>query len=378
MFQTHRAHYLKATFLALSISWGLSPQSSAQVRVLTPQEASSAPSFDEDQIRSLSRNASSDIQSPLPTNLEQEIKQLILLAKAQHKVPNASAAQQRDAVWQLGLLQLHGLHVPLDPVQAKHSFERAFQLGQPNAPAGLVWCAIDGCGGRPDIDQAREYLPALRKVNPGRAAYFEWLIQEDAAPISANLPSTAQREHLHSQQRKHQTLMRAVQAGDVIAKMEWGMELAAKGRTDEALEQFRSISIKSEAARHNIEVLNNQLGGGKNKLSGNPGQAGGAWQTFKQARVYHRGEGVPVNYTEAIRLYKRASDMGSEAAKRMLALIYSRPTADGALDVAWMQQLAYMDVNKDGSTPMNAPTAPVSLTRDPSPLYDYIARKWRQ
>ena len=347
----------------------------AQVRVVTPQEAASAPSIDADQIQNIRRPFPFEVTAS--EGVTRELERLQELAKAQHKVPNASASQQRDAVWQLGLLQLHGLHVPLNPVQARHNFERAFQLGQPNAPAGLVWCAIDGCGDRPDFDQARQYLPALRKVNPGRAAYFEWLMQDDVAPIGANLPSTAQRESLNTQQRKHQTLMRAVQAGDVVAKMEWGMDLAAKGRIDDALEQFRAISIKSEAARHNIEVLNNQLGGNKSKLSGNPGQAGGAWQTFKQARVYHRGEGVPVNYTEAIRLYKRASDMGSEPAKRMLALVYSRPTADGALDVAWMQQLAYMDVTKDGATPMTAPLAPVSLTRDPTPLYDYIARQWQ-
>ena len=61
----------------------------------------------------------------------------------------------------------------------------------------------------------------------------------------------------------------------------------------------------------------------------------------------------------------------------MLALIYSRPTPAGGIDIGWMQQLAYMDVTQDGAIPLTAPTAPTSLTRDPTPLWDYIAPRWR-
>ena len=347
----------------------LQPAQAQQSPVITPQEAQTAPRIDADQLRKPSTAHVSPDQLGVSTAIQK------LQSQAQG---HSDAATQREAAWQWGLLQLHGLHTPLQPSQAQLSFEKAYALGNQLAAAGLIWCALDGCGQRPQPDRAQQWLPSLRKVDPGRAAYLEWMLLKDAEPIDAVLPSTAQRENIEGRNTKRQLLQQAVQSGDPMARVELGMELAAQSKTDEAAAQFRAAAKRSEAARHNLEVLENQKNTLKAQPSGNPGQAGGAWQTFKQARVYHRGEGVPMNYTEAIRLYKRASDMGNEPAKRMLALIYSRPVAGGGIDIAWMQQLAYMDVTQEGSTPLNAPIAPASLTRDPTPLYDYIAPRWRK
>lgn len=345
------------------------PAQAQQGPVITPQEAQTAPRIDADQLKKSSAAHVSPDQLGASTAIQR------LQSQAQG---NADAATQREAAWQWGLLQLHGLHTPLQPSQAQLSFERAYALGNPLAAAGLIWCAMDGCGQRPQPNLAQQWLPTLRKVDPGRAAYLEWMLLKDAEPIDAPLPSTARRENADGRRTKQQLLQQAVQHGDPMARVELGMELAAQNKTEEAAAQFRAAAKQSEAARHNLEVLDNQKNTLRAQPSGNPGQAGGAWQTFKQARVYHRGEGVPVNYTEAIRLYKRASDMGNEPAKRMLALIYSRPVAGGGIDIAWMQQLAYVDVTQEGVTPMNAPTAPASLTRDPTPLYNYIAPRWRK
>jgi len=353
-----------------------SAASYAQARpTVTLQEAQTAPQIDTEQLK-----------TPRPAHVEQdqlgrsaEVQRLQSLAQTPLR-KNATPAEKRaqgEAAWQLGLLQLHGLHTPLQPTQAQLNFENAYAAGYALSAAGLVWCAIDGCGQRPDPDTARKWLAALNRLDPGRAAYMEWLLLEEIAPLDAAVPSTARRNGGNTGNRKRQALLRAVRLGDPYAHVELGMELASQEKTDEALAQFKAAGTKSDAARHNIEVLKDQNSTLKLQPSGNPGQAGGAWQTFKQARVYHRGEGVPANYTEAIRLYKRAADMGSEPAQRMLALIYSRPVAGGGIDIAWMQQLAYMDVTKNGSMPLNAPTAPVSLTRDPTPLYNYISPKWR-
>jgi TPR repeat protein len=95
------------------------------------------------------------------------------------------------------------------------------------------------------------------------------------------------------------------------------------------------------------------------------------------ARRSHRGEGVPANYVEAIRLYQLAKLRGSIEAQKMLALIYSRPTATGELDVAWMQQLAYLDLSGDTPRPAS-PAASRSLQREPSPLVDLLPPVWRE
>ncbi|MBY0410058.1 MAG: SEL1-like repeat protein, partial [Burkholderiaceae bacterium] len=88
--------------------------------------------------------------------------------------------------------------------------------------------------------------------------------------------------------------------------------------------------------------------------------------------------GVPANYAEAIRLYQLAASQGSQRARHMLELIYSRPSPQGGVDIAWMQQLAALDLGPDGavlSPPL--PTAPPLFGRDPTPLYDLLPRHWR-
>lgn len=103
----------------------------------------------------------------------------------------------------------------------------------------------------------------------------------------------------------------------------------------------------------------------------------GAEALLAAARRSHRGEGVPANYVEAIRLYQLAKLRGSVEAQKMLALIYSRPSTTGELDVAWMQQLAYLDLSGDTPRPAS-PTASRSLQREPSPLVDLLPTAWRE
>lgn len=365
--------------LALLFGALLATDGQAQARpTITYQEAQTPPRIDSEQLRSQRQPMQLDADQQGRSTALQQLQTLATASLPEGERSEARVHAVREAAWQWGLLQLHGLHTPLQPVQAQQSFERASQLGHPLAAAGLAWCAMDGCGQRPQPDHAARWIAALRPADPGRATYLEWMLLEDIAPMDLAVPSTARREGVNTAGRKQQLLRQAVEAGDPNAKIEWGMELAAQGKTQEAMEQFRSIAKRSDAARHNLNVLSDQKGAPKSQPSGNNGQAGGAWQTYRQARVYHRGEGVPANYTEAIRLYQRASDMGSEPAKRMLALIYSRPVAGGGIDIAWMQQLAYVDVTQNGAIPLTAPTAPISLTREPTPLWDYIAPKWRK
>lgn len=340
--------------------------------IISVQEAQTPPRIDAEQLQTPAGGMEPNISADSPG-----LAALQNLANAPAQRSAQGRKQQAEALWQLGLLQLHGLHVPLEPAQAHLMFERAHALGHPQAAAGLAWCAIDGCGQRPQADKAQRWLQVLRQQSPGRAAYFDWLLLDGAAPMDADVAATAPQSEQAMQQRKQQALQRAVKANDPHARLEWGLELAAEGKTREALAQFRAVAGKSEAARRNVQVLNAQSSQSI-RPSGNLGQAGGAWQTFRQARIYHRGEGVPSNYTEAIRLYKRASDMGNVQAKRMLALIYSRPQADGSLDIGWMQQLAYADVSENSNTPIHSPRTPASLQREPTPLYDYLDARWRK
>lgn len=61
----------------------------------------------------------------------------------------------------------------------------------------------------------------------------------------------------------------------------------------------------------------------------------------------------------------------------MLELIFSRPGPDGQIDIAWMQQLAYVNLSKDVVT-LDSTTARQSLRREPTPLFDLLPQSLRK
>ena len=74
---------------------------------------------------------------------------------------------------------------------------------------------------------------------------------------------------------------------------------------------------------------------------------------------------------------KAAAAKGNAAAKRMLALIMSRPMPDGSVNIAWMSQLAYLDTAS--SLPQLDTRAMASMMyRDPTPLFDLLPEAWQR
>ena len=154
-----------------------------------------------------------------------------------------------------------------------------------------------------------------------------------------------------------------------------GLESVSAHRLTEALTQFRAAAAAhSPTAAANARLLASRLQVSTQTLQ--PQQS--ANQRFAQALRYHRGDGVPANYTEALRLYQVAAATGSKPAQQMLERIYSRPSADGAVDIGWMQQLANLDITREGAvlSTLQAPSAQL-FVRDPTPLYDLIPPQWR-
>lgn len=275
--------------------------------------------------------------------------------------PAARRQAQRDAAWLLGLLSLHGAGTPLDPAAARRWFQRAQELGHPLAPAGLAWCALDGCGEAPQPIAAAPWIAQLRRADSARASYLEWLRGRQLAPLSGSRPTAADA-----------MLARAAAAGNAAAQVEYGLALLEGDQRDAALRQFRQAAARSPAAAANAQWLQGSVGAG---APAQDADAGAQW--LAQARRYHRGEGVPANYTEALRLYQRAANAGSPQARRMLQTIYSRPAPGGAVDIGWMQQLARLDLDALGQAQPAALAAAHAFARDPTPLYDLVPAQWR-
>ena len=287
----------------------------------------------------------------------------------------AGVPSPNEAAWLLGLLALHGKAMPFDPVQAQHWFERAYLLGNPLAAAGLAWCHMTGFGGTPNPTLARTWIDRLHKVAPGRALFLEWYLENQLAPLETAQPAPLNRAQRPTPTALRKLLLRAAQAGDSHALNELALENVASGRLDIALRQFQAAGRQSDAAAHNARLLAERM----DHRAAPPrtaDQTGSDW--FVQARRYHRGEGGPSNAAEALRLYQVAAASGSKEAQRMLELIYSRPTPQGAVDIAWMQQLAQLDISREGAVlDVHAPTGQTLFARDPTPLYDLLPGHWR-
>jgi len=319
------------------------------------------------------RNEANNALSPAQS---QELGQLkeIANSSAQSGTANMLAAR---AAWVLGLMYLHGTGVRTDVVQANHWFEQAYDKGERMASAGLAWCALQGCISTPNVHAAKKWIAVLRSEDPARAHYLEWLSKTRLAPLP--VLSVEQSNPQAGMLGHRQLLVSAAKGGDVNAQIELGLESAALNRYDKALQYFEAAAPRSWVAADNVAIVKEHLiiksvqSGGEIKSQA---PLHNAEALFKEARRYHRGEGIPVNYNEAIRFYRMAQTAGSAQAQRMLNLIYARTSPDGQLDMGWMRQLSDADVS--GATPkMGHSAGPKLLQREPTPLYDLLPNLWK-
>ena len=283
----------------------------------------------------------------------------------------ADVKSPAEAAWLLGLMQLHGAGTGLNPLRAREWFQHAQRLHYALAPAGLAWCFMDGCGQQPEPASARPWIAQLRKADPGRALYLEWSLAQLLAPLQIATPANPE---VRTRQPSA-LLLRAAKAGDTYGENELGIYYAGIGNLDEAKRLFQLAAKTSPAARTNVAWVERQHSVNAVLPTASAGDNGQA--LFLRARQFHRGDGVPVNYGEALRLYREAAAKGNRAAQKMLALIYTRPTPTGDLNIVWMQQLAPVDVTKEGGTTMMDPPPSPSLQQDPTPLYDYLPARLR-
>ena len=304
--------------------------------------------------------------------VQRELAQLRATSQSGH------TAQAAQAAWLLGLIYLHGAGVPQSAAQAQSWFERAAERpGQhPWALAGVAWCRIEGCQGPPNPDEARAALTQLRATQRGRATFLQWVLQSRHAPIRVASPKGEATER-NDRRAQNALLTTAGAAGDVPALVELGIQSAARQDWHGTRRQFEAVAARSPAAKANLERLMALKTRSNASDIGAPAQESTEGRRlFLQAQRLHRGVGNPANYAEAIRLYRQAAARGSQAAKRMLEQIFAKPLPGGGLDVAWMQQLAYLDLS--GALPLAAsPVHSLQLLRDPSPLFDLLPPIWQ-
>lgn len=279
-----------------------------------------------------------------------------------------------QAAWLLGLIHLHGAGVRRDTAAAQLWFQRAASGGrEPWAYAGLAWCAIEGCVGPAAPLAAERAIAQLRETHPARADYLAWLLAQRQAPLQLTPPD---RERDDDASRPGMRLLqRSATGGDVQALTELGLLAVSHDDLAGAATFFRRAAPHSQAAAYNLGEVQARM---SDRVQASPRTplSASANEALEAARRYHRGVGVPMNYVEAIRLYRVAEARGSQEARRMLQLIYARPAPGGGVDVAWMRQLAFVDTAS--SLPVVGTVLnPHALQRDPTPLFDLMPAFWR-
>ena len=186
-------------------------------------------------------------------------------------------------------------------------------------------------------------------------------------------------QHRHpSKSAQSMLLQQAATGGSVHAMLEMGINAVNASEYQQALIWFERAVPQSEAARVNVQrvrkYLDNEQSEKQRTMGGLAAQS--AESLFTQARRHHRGDGVTVNYVEAIRLYRASEAAGNPDARKMLLLIFSRTSPDGNIDLTWMRQLAERDISS--AVPKQADPAESSLMqREISPLIDLLPVHWR-
>lgn len=324
-----------------------------------------------------SRAASPSLRLPGADNpaLASDIARLRAAALATVGPGPRAGRAPANASWVLGLLYLHGIGVAASPADAVAWFDRARMLGEPLAPAGLAWCEIDGCRGPANPAAARRWIALLRPVNLPRAQFLQWLVEARLAPLQIAAPGP-RNEPAAAALPSRALLLSAAQGGDIHAQIELGFESLAANRPAEALGHFRAAAARSPAASANAALLAERLAGAASNQPLPAATPTSPDATLALAQRNHRGDGRPANFVEAIRLYQLATSQGSVQAKKMLELIFSRPAADGQIDIAWMQQLAYVSLSSDAPS-LDGTAARQALRREPTALVDLLPQPWR-
>lgn len=236
-------------------------------------------------------------------------------------------APRISAALQEGLAYLHGLGVPVDLSMAGRLMMKAWMQGDRFAAAGIALCHASGCYGTPDARSVQLWIERTRRIAPVKAKLLEW--------HWANLTAFRHPEAAHAAGAQR-SLIEAAALGDPVALNERALQSISQGQNQPAAALLERARLRgSPAAAHNLGKLRQmQISSGR-PAGDIPGQA-----DYRLALKYHRGEGVPTNITQAVVHYQRAAQQGHMAAQRMLELIFSRLTLQGALDEVWIRQLA--------------------------------------
>lgn len=245
-----------------------------------------------------------------------------------------------EQAWRLALERFQGLCRPRNHTETVRALRQAAELGHVCAVGALGLMQGLGWGTERDLPQARALIRQSMALGCIRAPYWAWRVETAA-------------------QRPPRSRLQAVVLLEEGAQLEDGHALNAlgawhetQGRAELAREGYaRAAARGNGTARHNQARLERLRlrGADRPALDSLKQQAaeGDSQATYLLARRLHAGDGVAVNFNEAIRRYQQAAQLGDAASREMLVLIRATAGPSGDLDEQRMAALVALELPGD-------------------------------
>ena len=283
------------------------------------------------------------------------------VTRVERELVQRAAEGDAEAAFAVGRRYFDGVCVHKSFAEAHRWFAIAAAAGHACAAAAASYLRGEGLGVERDPRAARDGLRAAQEAGCRRAYYLQATLEEQSLRPDRR---TLARELLE----------RGAELGDghALNALAAQREMEEDRGAAEALYQ-RAAAAGNRAAKINLKRLDLYFSQRERKESIDSLRQGAAAgrpaAMFSLAQRYHRGDGVAVDYVAALRLYRLAAEAGSTPAAEMLRLILSRPgpRESGGLDVAWMQQLAFVPLATDEQAKRRGVLQPVI---DDDPFYD--------
>jgi TPR repeat protein len=218
---------------------------------------------------------------------------------------------------------------PQNMASARKWFNLAADADDARALMGLGYLISLSYGGTRDLGEGKELLQRAALRGLPRATYI-------LSVLEAKVPGSRKR----AEARRLLTL--AAQAGDYVAQNALGIEYELDGDVRNARIWYTAaVAGGSTVAQGNFVRLENATRSGKRAQFDRlrDGVADGDPSLVYELAVrYHKGDGVPRDLNEALRLYRQAAGLGHRGAEEILSLILSKPATETgqSFSPAWM------------------------------------------
>ena len=218
---------------------------------------------------------------------------------------------------------------PQNMASARKWFNLAADAEDPRALMGLGYLVSLSYGGTRDLVEGKELLQRAALRGLPRATYI-------LSVLEAKVPGSRKR----TEARRLLTL--AAQAGDYVAQNALGIEYELDGDVRNARIWYTAaVAGGSVVAEGNLVRLENTTRSGRRAQFDRlrDGVADGDPSLVYELAVrYHKGDGVPRDLNEALRLYRQAAGLGHRGAEEILSLIVSKPATEAgqSFSPAWM------------------------------------------